>query len=124
MSFPGKMKISLTKAENQGWQFSEIDSTHVRVGQRFEPLAPLSWEDDGDLFDVGMNAIEVFLKCEDQVLVDTVFLGEFTYCSGRAIGGRAPAWIFPEMPLGQVEEEDIPASVRKVVYEAIQGICE
>jgi len=57
MSFPGKMKIRLTKAENQGWQFSGIDSTHVRVGQRFEPLAPLSWEDDGDLFDAGMNVI-------------------------------------------------------------------
>lgn len=124
MTSPNKMKIDLAKADDQGWQRTETENTHMRIGRRFEPLGLLSWEEGGDLFQCGMNAVEVFLECEGLVVVDTVFLGEFTPCSGRAIGGKAPAWIFPGMPLDQVEEEEIPDSVWKVISEAIQSIRE
>jgi len=124
MTTPAKMRIDLTKAEDQGWQIGEPDGTTVRIGRRFEPFDPLSYEDGGDLFHCGMTAVEVFLECEGTVVIDTVFLGEFTHCSGRAIGGRAPAWIFPGNPLDKIEEEELPDSVRKVISETIQSICE
>ena len=124
MTQPRKKKISLELAKAQGWQVMEQDGPTVRIGRRFEPLAPLSWEEGGELFERGMNAVEVFLECENGVLENTVFFGEFTPCSGRAIGGKAPAWIFPSMPMDEIEKKELPVSVRKVIDECIVKIWE
>ena len=70
-----------------------------------------------------MNAVEVFLECQDGVLENTVLFGEFTPCSGRAIGGKAPAWIFPSMPLDRVEDDELPGSVIEVIEDAVSSIC-
>lgn len=124
MTKPRKKRISLKLAQEQGWRVMEQDGTTVRVGKRFEPLSPLSWEDGGELFERGMNAVEVFLECKKGVLENTVLLGEFTHCSGRAIGGRAPAWIFPSMPLDQIEEDELPESVLAVINDTVSRISE
>lgn len=119
-----KKKISLRLAQEQGWEVIERDSTTTRLGKRFEPLNPLSWTDGGELYERGMNAVAVLLECENSVLRNTVFFGEFTPCSGRAIGGKAPAWILPSMPLDQIGEDELPPSVAASIEEAIQSICE
>ena len=123
MTQPRQMLVSVEKAEGQGWAILDDEGSKLRLCRRFEPLCPLSWEEGGELFERGMNSVEAYLDCEGQVLVDTVFLGEFTHCSGRAIGGKAPAWIFPSMPMDQVEEDEIPDSVLAVLKEAIASIC-
>ncbi len=124
MTKPSKKKISLELAQEQGWRVLEQDGTTVRVGKRFEPLSPLSWEDGGDLFERGMNAVEVFLECENGVIENTVLFGEFTPCSGRAIGGKAPAWIFPSMPLDRIKEDELPESVLAVIKDAVSSVYE
>ncbi len=47
MTQPRKKKISLERAQKGGWRVMEQDGTAVRLGRRFEPLNPLSWEDGG-----------------------------------------------------------------------------
>lgn len=122
MTKPRKKKISLNLAMEHDWRILVQDGTTVRIGRRFEPLLPLSFDDGRDLRECGRNAVEVFLECRGNVLEDTVLMGEFTPCSGRAVGGRAPAWIFPSMPLDQIEEDELPGSVLSVINGAISNI--
>jgi hypothetical protein len=85
------------------------DTTHLHI--RFDPLSfddGLGWHQDE-----GIVGFELRAEVERGVIQDVEYFAEFCTCGGHAVGGRAPAWIFPSNPTDQVDAHRLPPLLRQ-----------
>jgi len=85
---------------------------------RFEP--EVGTAEHGRLHDLGAAAYEVYLICQNQTIEETNLRIEQLPCSRHSHAPHAaPAWMFPEGAMFDIEWEDIVASCRKQITKAI-----
>lgn len=90
-----------------------VDETSERLRLWFHPLSfedGLAWHSDEGIVGYG-----VVVRLEDGVIDAVDYVAEFCTCGGHAVGGKAPAWLFPSNPLDEVEGDRLPALLQRRV---------